>query len=272
MWLEELINDNEKTGRMLVFPHPLLKEYIAHYTILKPQKGPVSQPYGLTLIPDAAGCLVIQVMEREIKSTYWGPTTKTVEVKGNDDEVLFYFFVEFLPTGAYTLLGLPQIELTDKTYLLEDVSGSLERVLTEFLQGAKNQSELIEKVNRHFLDRLQQKKDTEFIRNLNKHMALYEGKLRTKDLEELSNYSARHLNRLFYQNIGMNMKTYNRLLRINLALKMIGEKRGNLTQLAMELGYYDQSHFIKDFSEICGVSPTEYIKNMSVFYNENHKF
>lgn len=32
-------------------------------------------------------------------------------------------------------------------------------------------------------------------------------------------------------------------------------------KLALELGYFDQAHFIKDFKAIVGKSPTEYAKD-----------
>lgn len=36
----------------------------------------------------------------------------------------------------------------------------------------------------------------------------------------------------------------------------------DLTQLAMELGYHDQSHCIKDFKAVVGCTPDEYRRNL----------
>jgi len=33
------------------------------------------------------------------------------------------------------------------------------------------------------------------------------------------------------------------------------------SQMAQELGYFDQAHFIKDFKSIIGVTPAEYAKS-----------
>ncbi|HET7089936.1 MAG TPA: helix-turn-helix domain-containing protein [Anaerolineae bacterium] len=33
--------------------------------------------------------------------------------------------------------------------------------------------------------------------------------------------------------------------------------------LAVDLGYFDQAHFIKDFKKIIGVSPGEYVRRVS---------
>ena len=46
----------------------------------------------------------------------------------------------------------------------------------------------------------------------------------------------------------------------------------SIAALAQEAGFYDQSHFIHDFSHICGVAPGAYLQNLSAFYNEIFKF
>ena len=34
------------------------------------------------------------------------------------------------------------------------------------------------------------------------------------------------------------------------------------TKLALELGYFDQAHFIKDFKMVVGQTPAEYARNL----------
>jgi AraC-like DNA-binding protein len=41
---------------------------------------------------------------------------------------------------------------------------------------------------------------------------------------------------------------------------MKAKKKISLTELALEAGYYDQSHFTNDFKEITGLSPKQFIK------------
>ncbi|HGH0539581.1 TPA: helix-turn-helix domain-containing protein, partial [Clostridioides difficile] len=93
-----------------------------------------------------------------------------------------------------------------------------------------------------------------------------------KNISQISCYSERHLNRIFNNSLGMSVKSYLRLLRINLVLQEIQNNKIPFATLAQDIGYYDQSHFINDFKSICGVNPTTYIKNLSDFYNEKYKF
>jgi AraC-like DNA-binding protein len=39
-------------------------------------------------------------------------------------------------------------------------------------------------------------------------------------------------------------------------------KAVNLAELALDLGYFDQAHFVKDFGAIVGVAPAEYARGV----------
>ena len=36
----------------------------------------------------------------------------------------------------------------------------------------------------------------------------------------------------------------------------------NLAELALDLGYFDQAHFVKDFGAIVGIAPREYAREV----------
>ncbi|WP_460645371.1 helix-turn-helix domain-containing protein [Lacrimispora brassicae] len=44
-----------------------------------------------------------------------------------------------------------------------------------------------------------------------------------------------------------------------------------LSQLSEITGHYDPSHFVHDFKDVYGLTPTEYIRKMSLFYNDPFK-
>ncbi len=84
--------------------------------------------------------------------------------------------------------------------------------------------------------------------------------------------SERQLNRLFNEYIGMSAKMFLKLVRINNTINILKYTDYNLADNAQILGFYDQSHFIKDFKAICGVTPKSFMENMSDFYNEEFKY
>ncbi|MEZ4641334.1 MAG: helix-turn-helix domain-containing protein [Chloroflexota bacterium] len=73
--------------------------------------------------------------------------------------------------------------------------------------------------------------------------------------------SQRHLERLFLSQVGMSPKQYSCLLRIEAArLALRQYPTQTTTELAFALGYYDQSHFIREFKAVVGVPPNTYKK------------
>jgi AraC-like DNA-binding protein len=68
-------------------------------------------------------------------------------------------------------------------------------------------------------------------------------------------YSARHLSRLFREDLGLTMFEYLRLYRILQAAIALGDESRTIIQCAVDAGYEAQSTFYHDFREIHGVSP-----------------
>ena len=51
---------------------------------------------------------------------------------------------------------------------------------------------------------------------------------------------------------------------------MRNEAAPNWARLALECGYFDQSHFIHDFRNFSGLTPTEYVRQRSKRVLQNH--
>ena len=94
------------------------------------------------------------------------------------------------------------------------------------------------------------------------------------DIRQISmdvGYSERQLRRIFLQRLGVGMHTFSRIVRINRAVGMMQTVGTGMASIANEVGFFDQPHFIHDFKALCGVSPSAYLKKMSVFYNDAYK-
>lgn len=71
--------------------------------------------------------------------------------------------------------------------------------------------------------------------------------------------SPRHLERLFGQQVGLTPKKVARVLRFQAALRTLMRDPGvSLTQVAADVGYFDQAHFIRDFRSMTGGVPRGY--------------
>jgi AraC-like DNA-binding protein len=80
-----------------------------------------------------------------------------------------------------------------------------------------------------------------------------------------SGYNVSYFRKLFYESIGLSPVQYLRIRRVNCFVEMYKKKaqRQPLTQLVHQLGYFDQSHFIRDFKDITGMSPKKYLSSIN---------
>lgn len=71
--------------------------------------------------------------------------------------------------------------------------------------------------------------------------------------------SSRRFIELFSKQVGLSPKLYSRICRFQQALQLINQKEKiDWLEVALECGYFDQSHFIHDFRAFSGLSPTAY--------------
>lgn len=75
--------------------------------------------------------------------------------------------------------------------------------------------------------------------------------------------TTRYLHKLVYQHTGLSPKSFDKIHRFKTSLKLIGENKLPLTSIAYDAGYFDQSHFIRDFKSFTGLTPTAYLNNLS---------
>lgn len=77
------------------------------------------------------------------------------------------------------------------------------------------------------------------------------------------NITPRYLQKLVYQYTGLSPKIYNKITRFQRSLQLIGRNDQPLTSIAYECGYFDQSHFIRDFKHFTGRTPSAYLDHIT---------
>lgn len=75
--------------------------------------------------------------------------------------------------------------------------------------------------------------------------------------------TTRYLHKLVYQHTGLSPKSFDKIHRFKTSLKLIGENKLPLTSIAYDAGYFDQSHFIRDFKSFTGLTPSAYLSSLS---------
>lgn len=84
-------------------------------------------------------------------------------------------------------------------------------------------------------------------------------KITLAELEQVSGLNKFNIIRLFNKSFNLPPHTYQLLLRVNYAKKELRKNRQQ-TEVALEAGFYDQSHFCKVFKTHTGITPDKYQK------------
>jgi AraC-like DNA-binding protein len=87
--------------------------------------------------------------------------------------------------------------------------------------------------------------------------AHYRERITLEKLEQETGISRYHLIRMFKKSTHLPPHAYQNLLRINHA-KTALKNRQPIADIALDAGFYDQSHFSKAFARIVGATPHKY--------------
>jgi AraC-like DNA-binding protein len=94
------------------------------------------------------------------------------------------------------------------------------------------------------------------------------GNTKISQIADTVGWSSRHLNRQFLQHIGLSTKTFSQIIRIQRVCQQLYSAPKDALKTALELGYYDQPHLIKDFKRRLLSTPSDFFgRFMSDSYN-----
>lgn len=86
------------------------------------------------------------------------------------------------------------------------------------------------------------------------------GKISQTELTEISGIGPRHFRRKFKEIIGITPKYFCKVIQLNTIFEHLKSCNADeLHRLALDCGYYDQSHFINDFNRLIGSSPGHFL-------------
>lgn len=200
----------------------------------------------------------------------WGDGIGGHQTNGNllikTPENLKLIFCIFKPYGFYRLFKIPIHLLNNEVVPLEVFLGPRTREFKEKVLSAPTDDAKIGMVDDFFTGLARQLPPSyqAVVECAQDQLLQKNGLVNIDDLSRQVNMSRRSLERYFCENVGMSPKYYARVLRFNYAF---GLKRANPAldwfDIIYDCGYFDQTHFIKDFRHFTGEPPV-------AFYSKPH--
>jgi AraC-like DNA-binding protein len=169
-----------------------------------------------------------------------------------------YAGIRFLPAAFPRLFGISATALSNRQEDLADVVPGLSRYLSRYLHPGMDLRSLGTILDDYFLP-LAAKGINAADPRFNEALSVLLHAPGTIGIEQdlsATGISSRHLRRLFDHYVGGTPKTFSKILRFQQLLRQTPSAAHlRASKHFFDLGYYDQSHFIKEFKSLYGLTP-----------------
>ena len=202
--------------------------------------------------------LVIEKGASRVGGVHTGLFTRHLEGKGR------VLGVKFRPGGFRPLFGRAVSELTDRMIPVAEIFGRAAEGLEERALAHDGHERAFGEIQ-EFLARVTPPPDptVDLLASVAERIAADREITRVEQLVPITGIPLRRLQRLFDDWVGVPPKWVIQRYRLHEAAERIALGGAlDWPDLALELGYADQAHFIRDFRKLVGRSPGDYAKSL----------
>jgi AraC-like DNA-binding protein len=236
-----------------------LSFFIEHYWIVSwDLRG--QAPYVSETLPHPSVHLVLEKDKSSLVGVMTGKFSRLIKNKGG------VFGLKFKPGAFYPFVKTPVSKFTNKILSLQDVFDIDSTALEEAILPLEDKGKMIELAENFIRERLPERDETVALINQIVEFIMANREIaRVDQVVSRLNLSKRTLQRLFNQYVGVSPKWVIKRYRLHEAAEQLaGGEVTDWPKLALDLGYFDQAHFIKEFKAIVGKSPAEYARDASL--------
>lgn len=168
--------------------------------------------------------------------------------------------VHFKAGGAAPFMGSALGDLRNRTVLLDELWGPLAHELRERLQAARQVAHKLQIVEAALQSRLRAAAPVDaMVAWAVRALAQDPSAARIEAVQRASNCSPQQFIRRFEAAVGLTPKRYARVLRFNALLpRLVRVGPIDWAEVAVDGGYFDQSHLIHEFKRLAGLTPAAY--------------
>lgn len=163
--------------------------------------------------------------------------------------------IRFQPGGTRAFVEVAADEITDEVADLGGVSARLERDLWSVCADAASLAQKVAAVEAYLSGRLSKARYDGQLLQLAAIVIKRGGLISVDELASAAGISSRQLERRFLREVGIGPKLLARILRFQQVFRAVEKCDGAWAAVALECGYYDQAHLIRDFNQFAQQTP-----------------
>ena len=177
------------------------------------------------------------------------------------------FAIFFQPVALHRLFSIPMHEITNSDHEARAVLGPSISELEQRLGAGRSFEERIRITDAYLLRRRLASPRSDSVWTAAGEILRCKGHTQVSTLAHQAGVSLRQFERRFMQQVGVSPKLYARIARFEAALESKALSTAeSWTDVAQQLGYFDQMHMIHDFKQFSGESPTPLLTKLETVY------
>lgn len=177
--------------------------------------------------------------------------------------------IRFRPGGAYPFFRFPISELSESVTELDLIWGRLVDEIRDELAEIESPDARLLKLELFLLRQVQRSLEpNRLISFAVNQLQLSPQFLAIRDLASTIGITQKHLISQFEKVVGLRPKSFARVCKFQKVVNLIEQQdQFEWSAIALECGYYDQAHFIKEFHTFSGLNPSTYVAHRGDYVN-----
>lgn len=177
--------------------------------------------------------------------------------------------IRFRPGGAYPFFRFPISELSDAVTELDLIWGRLVDDIRDELHEIDSPEARLLRLESFLLQQVQRSLEPNRLISFAVHQLQHSPQfLAIRDLASIIGITQKHLISQFEKVVGLRPKSFARVSKFQRVVNLIEQQnRIDWSAIALDCGYYDQAHFIKEFYAFSGLNPSAYVTQRGDYVN-----
>jgi len=204
--------------------------------------------------------------EEQSKTLFAGQISKYFYLKNTG--ISGVIGIKLKPTALTHLYRISMDAFTDKVVELTEIPEMNAALMEKKLFPHTDHNEMVSELNQYF-QALAQRYDYSPADKAIEMIFEAKGMLSVSALTSVLYITERQLERIFKNYIGLSPKFYCRIIRFNYIFQCMQNESTTWADIVHQAGFYDQSHFIRNFKAFTGEEPSSYLfkkNNLANFF------